>query len=319
MTEIRTKFGVLKGAAYCSYYEDGSIKELTLLEQNNLKTSYGDFIPQYLDDGVRRRRITPLSFYPNGNLKNLPLQTQVNIATSIGVLPTEFVSFYPGGSIKRVLPLHGQLSGFWDEEDEYNLAQEFIIDLPSIMLKQKILAMRFYEEGSLQDLTLWPKDTVSIDSPIGNVKARIGISLYPDGRLKSFEPAVPLPVDTAIGTISAYDSRAIGIHGEANSLRFSTAGTIENVVSSSHRIKVFDKNGREYIYEPGRQANMFNPDVSDMVPLNIEFLANKVRFNHSEEDEYDLADCSFFVEPLALPTENTCSSCSSCTACSACG
>jgi len=319
MTKINTKFGLIRGAAYCSYHPDGSIKELTPVEENLLKTPWGDFIPQYQDDGIRRRRISPLSFYPNGNLKNLTLQSQVKINTSIGVLPAEFVSFYENGSIKRIIPLHGQLSGFWSEEDEYDLAQDMEINLSFTRIKHKLLALSFYETGALKAITLWPKERVSIKSPGGPAEARIGITLHPDGALKSFEPAKPMSLETAIGEIIAFDTRPLGIHGEANSLGFSDQGELVSLACSRNVIRVIDREGGRHIYQPGRQANMFNPEVTDLVPMNIEFLPNKIRFNNSSEETYDIKDCTFSVEPLFVQSENSCSTCSSCTSCAACG
>lgn len=315
MKTVITKYGVLKDLSYVSLYPEGGIKECILTEANYLDTSYGVLIPQYRDDDERRKRIKPLSFYENGSLKSISLQNPVEIETPVGMFSAEFISFYECGGINRVFPLDGMLSGYWTEEDEYDLATEYIFDFSFGKFKRKIIGIHFYENGGLKSITFWPKDIVVIQSPVGMAEVRIGISLYPDGRIKSLEPAKPMSVVTPIGEITAYDRKALGIHGDINSLKFTQNGVVESVVTSASIIRVTDKNGKNYIYKPGFGPNMFNPEASELIPLSIQFNDNKVRFNDSPEDEYFLEECFFSVESMFSQTKGSCSTCSGCSGC----
>lgn len=315
MKNITTRYGILKGLTYVDLYPDGSVKDCVLTKENELKTPYGDFIPQFEDDGVRRKQVKPLSFYRNGNLKSISLQNPVEVMTSAGVLPAEFITFYESGSIRRVFPLDGKLSGYWDEADEYKLAGDFEFNFAFGKLRQKVIGIHFYENGAIKSLTFWPKATFTIQTPVGPAAVRIGIALYPDGMLKSYEPAKPTDVDTPVGKITAYDSKALGIHGDSNSLRFSEDGRIEQVVTSVNRIEVTDKCGRQHIYEPGAKPALFNGAAKELVPLSVQFYGSKVRFNNSIEDEYDIAECTFSVGSCRLQPPNPCSSCSGCAEC----
>lgn len=313
MATIQTKYGLLKGATYIQSYPDGSIKECTLTEENQLTTSYGILIPQYLDDGYRRKKIKPISFYPNGSLKNVPLQNQIEIATTLGVLPVEAVSFYENGSIHRIFPLDGKLSGFWTEDDEYALARNFNLNLAFGQFNLKFIGVQFYENGAVKSITLWPKDEIDVETPIGTVPVRIGISLYPDGQIKSLEPGKPLPVNTSIGTITAYDRNALGLHGDVNSLKFSEDGKIESVTTSANMVRVTAENGQEHIYQPLSKPGMFNPAVNERVPMRIQFFGNQIAFNNNDEI-YNITECNFSVEPFTT-NNNQCSSCNGCSEC----
>ena len=77
-------------------------------------------------------------------------------------------------------------------------------------------------------------------TPLGNIKARIGMSFYSDGKLKSIEPATPFVVSTPIGNFMAFDKDASGINGDSNSLLFAEDGSLRSFATSSNTIKVID-------------------------------------------------------------------------------
>ena len=83
-----------------------------------ISTQYGDLIPQYTDDDLRKREILPVEYHPSGALKAVPLETQTIIATPAGDIPAELISFHENGTISRIFPLNGKLSGYWSQEDE---------------------------------------------------------------------------------------------------------------------------------------------------------------------------------------------------------
>lgn len=314
MKEMNTKYGILKGISRIDYYENGSIKECTLNSLNELESSYGTFIPQYEDGGVRRKHIESLSFFKNGNLKSIYLQRQIKFNTSVGIIPAEFITFYESGNIKRLFPLNGKITAYWTEEDEYNLAEEIELNLPIGRLKEKIIGIYFYEEGFIKSITFWRKNDIIIQTPIGNVPSRIGISFYPDGKIKSFEPGTNIAVRTRIGTIKAYDTSAIGIHGDSNSLVFSEKGEIKSLITSTDRIEIINRNsGQKQIYRPLLRQSIISDNIMEIIPLNIEFKENKVKFSngfsHKFSCEYVIGKYDFDIKNLSLNINSPCSSC----------
>lgn len=311
---ITTKYGILKGGTYVSYYPDGCIREVTLTEPNEFDTPYGKFIPQYIDDGFRRKLVKPVIFHKNGSLKNLPLQTGTEIKTSVGILPAELITWYEDSTIHRIFPLDGMLTGFWTEDDEYELSQPLEFNLLSGQVREKVVAVQFYKNGALKGLTFWPGDTVKFSTPLGAVDVRIGASFYPNGTIKSFEPGKPLIVDTPIGKIRAFDRTAIGIHSDSTSVGLSETGKIQNLITTDI-ITVVDQNGNQHTYQPQLRPSMFNPMAKELIPFRIHFKNDKVRFDSNPLDEYIISECSYNVTSIVFQNQGGCSSCDGCTAC----
>lgn len=313
--DIITEYGILRGATYIRYYPNGNLKECTLTQANQIETPCGKFTPQYLDDGYRRKIVKPVVFYENGKLKNLPLQEQVEIKTSVGSLSAELITWHQNGAIKRVFPLDGRLTGFWTEEDEYKLAPTFEYEFSFGKVKQKIISLQFYDNGAVKSMTFWPKETLTIQTPIGPAEARTGISLYPNGRLKAFEPADPIMVDTPIGKIKAYDTMALGVHGESTSLQFKQNGGIEGITTSTDEFTVVNQAGLEHHYGPQLKASLFDPLGTVLVPLKLRFEDNYVRFGDDPEGGYNTEKCHFIRRTVNFTKQGTCFSCEGCNAC----
>lgn len=315
MEFVITQYGRTEGAKHIRYYNNGNIREFILNKVNEIKTLYGKVIPQYEENEFRRKHVKPVIFHANGVVKNLPLQEVTEIKTAAGVFSAELITFYEDGAIHRIFPQDGKLTGFWSEEDEYELAPTFEFKFPFGKLEKKVIAIRFYPDGAVKGVTLWPKDTVTFTSPVGLAEARIGISFYPDGQLRSFEPNKPIGVTTPIGQFKAYDRTAIGIHGDSNSLRFTPRGEIEQVVTATEMVKVTDKSGTEHLFKPEFRHSLFNLGVMELIPLSIGFDGNKVQFNKMPDHEFDLAECKFVVTPAILKNPSACVSCHDCSAC----
>lgn len=316
MKEVMTKYGPLKGATHLQFYPDGSLKRCILSEENTIETPYGIFIPQYLDDDPRRKRVKPVIFHENGTVKNLPLHEQTLVETPIGSYPAELLTWHDNGMIRRLFPLDGNITGFWTEENEYELAAVYEFKFPFGTIKEKIVSLQFYEAGSLRNITFWSQDKIRIPSPIGVAEARIGVELYPDGTLKAFEPRQPIAVDTPIGTIDAYDPRAIGIHSDSLSLRFNHAGGIEAVTTSMNRVTVKDEREQIHIFKPQLRPSMFNLDAVELFPLKIRFDDSQVCFDEPDHQKtFNISACNFIVAPALLRSTGTCTSCDNCTAC----
>ncbi|HEX9061082.1 MAG TPA: hypothetical protein VF941_12955 [Clostridia bacterium] len=312
MNSIKSEFDFLKDISTSSTYPDGSIKDCILDKSVILDTPYGPLVPQYEHAGVRRKHTYSVSFFQNGIIQRIALHDQTEVETPIGRLPAELITFYDTGRIKRIFPLNGQITGYWSEDDEYSLAQEFTFNLPAGTIKTKVISVCFYENGSIQSLTLWPKEIISVKTPIGEQRVRIGLCLYPSGEVKSFEPASPTDIVTPIGTICAFDLSASGINGDVNSLNFTKDGKIKSLITSNTKITVKGANTLK-TYSP-----TFARDINDtelyFEPLKIEFDNENVIF--SGESKYKIKEFQFKIEPYSRKQHGGCSSCASCNQCS---
>ena len=97
------------------------------MKQTVIRTKVGDLIPLYdISDGRQKNRPS-VEFFDSGEVYSVYLQERTNIKTPVGEIPAEFVTFYKSGAVKRVFPLYGQLSGFWTEDQEYELATEITV------------------------------------------------------------------------------------------------------------------------------------------------------------------------------------------------
>lgn len=199
---------------------EGRIESIQPLEVCRIQTAVGALTPLYSVEDHGRKKLTPVKYHKNGMVKSVPLQMPQLIETPIGPIWAELITFYPDGSLKRVFPLNGKLSGYWTEENEYELAEPLTIPSAVGVLRVKPINMQFYRTGELQSLTLWPQERAEISTVYGKWIVRTGISFHPDGSLASCEPESPVSVDTPIGELTAYDPDPNGICGETNSLSF---------------------------------------------------------------------------------------------------
>lgn len=312
----QTIYGELKGISLVEKYNDGTIKGCMLNEYNEIQTYVGMLIPSYQNDGVRGKYINSLSFYKNGNLKSIALQNISNINTKIGSMTAEYITFYENGALKRLFPLNGKLTGYWSEENEYELAKKQEIPLLFGIVKVKIICVLFYETGAIKSITLWPKERIIVNTSFGLIDVRIGLSVYDNGKLKSLEPAKPINILTPIGNIMAYNIEANGINGDCNSLKFNEDGGINSIVTSTDRINLVNKNMEIKQFEPSLRPSLFHEDKMDIVPLHIDFFSDKVRFNKKEEDTFRISDYDFMIIKNSRMASKNCNSCEGCNGCS---
>ncbi|HEX3030569.1 MAG TPA: hypothetical protein VHT34_15005, partial [Clostridia bacterium] len=254
------------------------------------------------------------SFYESGSINSISLHKQTPVDTSVGSIPAELITFYESGAIKRIFPLNGKISGYWSEKDEYGLAQESEFTFVFGAVRAKIIGVQFYEEGMIKSLTFWPDQNIEIPTPVGIIKARIGLSFYPDGQIKSLEPAEPIPVNTPIGEIAAFDTSAIGINGDTNSLCFYKNGSIQSLVTSSDIVTV-RKDSKSRIFGPGLRPSLLDSMKNEIVPLHLQFWEHFVLLSESSSEEYDINKYSFFVKHLSELLSHNCGSCESCSGC----
>ncbi len=292
MNSIATRYGVLNGITYLKEYAHGGVRECMVNRENRLSTKYGMLIPYYKDDEHRRKPITPIAFYDNGIIKSISLQDQTVVTTPIGDFPVEFVSFYEDGSIKRILHLNGRITGYWSEENEYDIAQEFDFSFEFGKFRKKIIGIYFYKGGTVKSITLWPQDSVEVRLPFGSIGVRTGIALYPEGGIKSVEPCKSVPVPTPIGSITAFDINSVGVHGDTNSLGFYEDGRIKNLVTSFDEITVEGENGYSAVYRP---ASRDDEGKTIRRPLDIQFFDGKIMIDNTGSGVYEIDKYTFKI------------------------
>lgn len=311
-----TVFSRLKGVEGAYYYDSGSIRGCMLNQKNTVQTLCGSLIPKYGAEDVRRKYIHSISFYESGAVKSICLEKQTDICTSIGTFPTDLVTFYKNGALKRLFPLNGKISAYWTEADEKKLCRDFQFNFSFGSFRVKIINLSFYESGNIKAITLWPGESVIVRTSFGLLPVRIGLSLYEDGSLKSAEPASEIPVPTPIGNICAYDENALGITGDKNSLSFNKDGTIHSVTTSSSKILVHFSEKNEQIFEPSIRPDPLEENKLTIHPLKISFDTQHIRFEGSSTNVFDIKNAQFTILNDSIPKSAfKCGDCSSCTLC----
>ncbi|WKY48281.1 hypothetical protein Q5O24_02815 [Eubacteriaceae bacterium ES3] len=313
-TYTHPNYGTLTGIKHVTTYESGMIKACKFEEPFTLNTDYGDLVPAYGEVNVRKRNGYDLEFFDNGEIKAINLEDSVIIETLFGSFPAERLSFYPSGKLHRLFPLNGQISGYWSEEDEAALTTPYTLELTVGTITAKIISFSFYESGALKSLTIWPGQMIELNSPDGPVKCRFGFSLYEDGTLHSFEPAIPEPLTTPAGVILAFDPNAHGINCDINSVVYKKEGAIQALKTIHSGIQAI-LSGEEILIKALMIPSMINPEVSVPNPLIIRFDTDEV-FIRQNNTAYTLfiKDIikSILVEEPQISGCGDCSSCSSC-------
>lgn len=295
METIDTKYGALKGCIHIGRYPGGGVESVLVVEPNTLDTPFGPLVPQYKTDDLRRPRHEAMFFHPDGTLKNIALQDKVYVETPSGTLPTELMTFYEDGSLRRLLTLNGKMGGFYSWKDEKKLAEDMTYQTPLGTYTSRLMGVFFYQSGDVRSLTFWPEDSLVMPTPAGETAVRIGIAFHDDGSVRSFEPEEPIIVETPIGRIKAFDPDAEGIHGDVNSLVFDHSGVVTALSTSSDRIDVHC-NGDVYSFLPPEKENICgDPFVKDAAPMPIVFRGGKVRFGEDPVDAFDIEKCSFNI------------------------
>ncbi len=286
MPTLETPLGSITAMEGAEFYGTGALRSCIAIDESPLLTGYGTLIPQFSSNSVRKRQLPSLSFHENGMPRTLPLEEQVTITTPLGVLPAEKVTFYPDGAVKRIFPLNGCLSGYWELKDEIRLASPLNIDTPCGPMKKRLISLYFGPHGNLKSLTFWPGERIKVKAPLGPISVRVGLAFYDSGQIKSLEPAVPVAIKTPIGEVVAFDPDALGITGDQNSLRFDEAGNIMSLVtvSSSFNITTPDKTIRK-IESPTR-LNPVDGETREPTPMTVTFKEGKTFFSASGMAEF---------------------------------
>lgn len=263
----------------------------------SLTTSAGKLTPQHSTDDLRRPRVEPLLFHPSGNLKSLPLEERTPVDTPLGKLPAELVTFYEDGSLRRVFPLNGKLSGYWSWQDEGKRNVPVTLATPAGSITAMLISVQFYPGGQLRSITLWPGQQVTVQSPLGPVPVRVGMAFYKDGALRSLEPAEPMLLDTPVGQLEAFDSDPEGLTGDVNSLRFTPGGQLAGLATVTYGLSV-NCNGQTREYEPRYSVNLCDEEEKSILPLRVDFENGQVHCQAANQGTHQLSACGFAAKRL---------------------
>lgn len=298
----------LSGAAPQFCHPDGSPAGMLPGQRIELPTPVGALVPQYAPEDPRRPVVQPVELHPDGGLKALSLQERVEVATPIGPMAAERITFHPGGQLRRVFPLDGKISAYWDLEHEAALAGPQCVDTPLGRITARILSAHFFASGALRSITLWPGERVVIATPQGPARVSVGFSLYPSGALRSLEPDVPFEVRTPVGALLAFDTDPQGgVAADLNSLRFDEAGAVTALTTATDTVVVAcsaaaragahgwpaccpdcaggavagsrTRQAGRLAFGPGFRDSLCGVTPTDPVPLRIAFTAGSVTLN----------------------------------------
>lgn len=320
MKLVKTKYGMIHGVTQYECYENGQVKSVVVNETNELKTPVGVLTPQYMEAEASEDRIKKVipsvKFFEEGQLKSVALESKTSVTSPMGPMDAELVTFYESGELHRIFPLNGQINGYWTEEDEKENATSYNINLGFSSFEAKLVGLRFYPAGALRSLTLWPGEVVTIDTPLGEIATRVGVSLYEEGSLHSIEPAVPQYISTPIGLVQAYDEWAIGIHGDSNSLVFTKLGMLSSIKTMINGVVITDKNDKKINIEPKERISQLDIESTEIVPLSITFRMDMVIINDGEEEySFSKDDYKFRVYECEQSIQSCGGGCSSCSGC----
>ena len=310
MTTVSTIYGDLSGVEFRSLFSNGKMDGCLVTEPNSLNTPYGTLVPQYEAEDMGRRTVKPMYFYKDGSLKSIALQSQTLLETPVGSIPAELVTFHKNGSIKRIFSLDGKLSGFWSWKNEFALAEDITFNSPLGALTAKLIGLQFYESGALKSVTLWPGQTLTVPTPMGEIIVRTGLAFYESGAIRSFEPQKKIDISTPIGVITSWDNEPNGIHGDINSVQLSEDGSIEALSTVDHAVHVtVDKENAE-LFHPGVKNNVCGDERKVSIPMKVRFDKKLVMFHDNPKFTFDLEHTRFELRKMDLATKEPAYSCS---------
>lgn len=317
MERLETHYGRLEGATNLVYYENGSLRSCQLEEHNQIATSIGILIPQYGEVTTRTKFREAVSFYETGELKSIYLKAPISVDTALGKIKSEFITFYKEGTVHRLFPLYGQMSGYWSEEEEYQLAEKATFKIGDIQVENKINSYCFYPSGHLKSLSLWNKEVLMIKLHKKQIAIRLGIAFYENGNIKSLETYVPTMIKTPIGEIMAYSNEPIGIHGDTNSLILDEEGKIKGITTVSTSIRIKSSLGEEKIIAPHLVRSKLDIEKWIIAPITISFLEDQVEIR-DENTTYLFKKSEFKWYTMQIGFEEIGYKCSNCKGCKGC-
>lgn len=317
MKRIRTPYGILEGVIGATYDEQGKLTACRVEAYSEMMTSIGPLIPKYREKDIRTKYRETIQFYPSGKLRSIYLDQQIVTKTSLGQIEAELITFYETGSIHRIFPLYGQITGYWSEEEEYQLAPCKEITIGKVQLCNKISCYCFYPSGKIKSLTLWPKEVACFQLAKENCTLRLGITFYEEGKIQSIEPERPIMIQTEIGKIMAYNNDPIGIHGDRNSLVFTKEGQIQSLITTTTSIQIINKKGIRQEIKPELVRSLLDLEKWQIRTIKIEFEPDRVVLTDANGRirSYEKVLYRFETKPAALEAlccKEACKTCGKC-------
>jgi hypothetical protein len=127
---------------------------------------------------------------------------------------------------------------------------------------------------------MWPDTHVKLPTPFGEMSVRKGFSFDIQGHLVSFEPHLPLEIQTPIGPVQAYNSEPKGMSAELNSLTFTPEGRVETITTTGTQVTVTTESGQEIVYAPKKIESLCSEQSHSTESMMIDFNKEDVVFRH---------------------------------------
>lgn len=315
--EIPFTWHELKGITSYTTYPSGEMKDCRLNEYNLVKMGEKFYIPRYKKMDERKKENKTMSFYENGNIKSIALEECCEVVTSVGTIKAELITFHENGAIDSVFPLNGQIGFGWSMEDEEKLLDEIDFSFPFGEFTTRIIGLRFFSDGSLKSMILWPNKRIDINTPIGTYPVRIGFRLYENGALNSFEPAGPISIETPIGRVMAFDQHAVGVDADYNSVRFYPDGTLQSLSTNSDIVVSSRSSKERVVFYQQLRLDMLTDEMIKL-PIILFFHKEEVTLdNGAEKRTFLIKDTKFLFLHDGYYVEKKCSPGSDCSGCGA--
>ena len=248
-----------------------------------VKTKYGCFTACSDASDLRKKYRTPVENYPDGTVRSIYLQEPEEVTLPEGVFQAELMTFYEDGNIKRLFPLYGQLSSYWGVEDEVKNAPEYVFTINGQNISIRPQCIYFYPSGKIRSITLWPVDTITVNTPVGTVTSKLGIEVYEDKTIRRIEPAFGTVLSTRYGDARPFMVRKHMMHAEDASMRFDTEGNLISFATLQTKVEV---EGETYKAGDYRSPLIicFGTDMIEIrgahnLNRRIDTLQSKVRFS----------------------------------------
>lgn len=191
-----------------------------------ISTRYGNLLPCSGASDYRKKHRCAVCLYDSGALKSVYLEEPQVLSFPSGDFQAELITFYEDGNAKRIFPLYGQISAYWSIEEEAEYAPEYDFEIAGGTYRIKPECIFFYPSGKIRSITLWPSDELSIKTPAGLIKTKLGIELYENGSIRSIEPVYGTVISTPTGDIRPFRYRPVMMHAENATLKFTEDGKL---------------------------------------------------------------------------------------------
>ena len=191
-----------------------------------ISTKYGNLLPCSGASDYRKKHRCAVCLYDSGALKSVYLEEPQVLSFPSGDFQAELITFYEDGNAKRIFPLYGQISAYWSIEEEAEYAPEYDFEIAGGTYRIKPECIFFYPSGKIRSITLWPSDELSIKTPAGLIKTKLGIELYENGSIRSIEPVSGPVISAPTGGIRPFRYRPVMMHAENATLKFTEDGKL---------------------------------------------------------------------------------------------